>query len=92
VLSVLWKLAELRLHFSTALISDATLAARISSVKDSSINQRLLSQQLSNAQDVIIHYSDPLLFFSGDALVITTSTISVTNLVGLEAIGWAVRG
>ena len=92
-ISVLWKLAELRLHMSTAVISDLTLIARLSSVKNSSLNVRLLSQQLSNAQDYILQYDEnPLLFFSGDTLVITTSTLSVTNLVGIEAIGWAVRG
>jgi hypothetical protein len=90
--SVLWKLAELRLHLSTALISDCTLVATISSIQDSSLNQRLLSQQISAAQDVIVQYTNPLLFYSGDVLKITTSTISVTNIVGIEAIGWAVRG
>ena len=44
--SVLWKLTELRLHFSTAIISDTTLRVRISSVQNSSLNQRLLSQTL----------------------------------------------
>lgn len=92
-ISVLWKLTELRLHFSTAVISDLTLVARLSSVKDSSLNARLLSQQLSGAQDYILQYDEnPLLFFSGDQLVITTSTLSVANIVGLEAVGWAVRG
>lgn len=91
-MSVLWKLAELRLHFSTALISDFTLKAQISSIKDSSINIVLLSTQLSNYQDYTIHYSDPLMFFSGDILKVTSSTISVTNIVGIEAVGWAVRG
>lgn len=91
-ISVVWKLAELRLHLSTALISDLTLKAQISSIKDSSINAVLLSQQLSNYQDYTIHYSYPRLFYSGDILKLTTSTISVTNIVGIEAIGWAVRG
>lgn len=90
--SVLWKLAELRIHCSTALISDLTLKAQISSIKDSSINTVLLSQQLSNYQDYTVHYSDPLLFFSGDILKLTTSTVSVANIVGIEATGWAVRG
>jgi hypothetical protein len=91
-ISVLWKLAELRLHFSTALVSDMTLAARISSIINSSLNQRLISQAMVGVQDLTVHYSDPLLFFSNDTLLVTTSTISVTNLVGIEATGWAVRG
>lgn len=91
--SVLWKLQELRLHFSTAIISATNLVARLSSIQNSSLNQRLLSQTLSNAQDVIIQYgTNPLLFFSDDQLIITCSALSVTNLVGIEAIGWAVRG
>ncbi len=91
--SVLWKFEQLRLHFSTAVISDLTLTVRLSSIRNSSLNARLLSQQLSNAQDLILDYtSNALLFNSGEALIITTSTLSVTNLVGIEVIGWAVRG
>jgi hypothetical protein len=92
VFSVLWKLAEVRMHFSTALISDMTLRVRLSSIKNSSLNTILVSQAMVGVQDLAIHYSDPLLFFSEDCLIATTSTISVANLIGIEAIGWAVRG
>jgi hypothetical protein len=91
-ISVPWMLGELRFHMSTAIISDCTLIAYISSVKDSSLNHRLFSQAIITAKDVIIHYSNPLLFFSNDNLIITTSTLSVTNLMGIEAIGWSIRG
>ncbi len=91
--SVLWKFEQLRLHFSTAVISDLTMAVRLSSARASSLNARLLSQQLSNAQDLILDYtSNALLFCSNEQLLITTSTLSVTNLVGIEVVGWAVRG
>jgi hypothetical protein len=93
--SVLWKLAELRLHLSTAAIatSNPLLKVRLSSINNSSLNTILLSQYLSSIQDYNIYYSNPLLFFSGEDLTITIgSNFSVTNLAGCEVIGWAVRG
>ena len=91
--SMLWKLAELRFHFSTAIISDTTLIIRISSITNSSLNQRLVSQALLGVQDLIIQYDTlPLLLHSDDQLIITASTVSTTNLVGIESTGWAVRG
>jgi len=92
VFSVLWKLEEMRFHFSTAVISAVYLKLKISSVKDSSINTILLSQTLNGVQDLTVQYSNPLLFFSNDTLMITASTISTGNLLGMEVIGWAVRG
>jgi hypothetical protein len=90
--SVPWKLEELRFHFSTVVISVVYLELKISSVKDSGMNTILLSQSLNGVQDLTLHYSAPLLFFSEDTLTILASTISTGNLLGMEVVGWAVRG
>jgi len=89
-ISAPWKLQELRLHFSTAMGSVKYLNIRVSSVGGSALNTILLSQDLNGVQDLYLHYSDPMLFFSDDQLVITTSVISVANWYGLQVIGWAV--
>jgi hypothetical protein len=90
--SVLWQLQELRLHFSTAIGSVVYLKCKISSIINSTLNTILLSQSLNGVQDLVLYYSAPMLFHSGDILRITASSISVTNVVGIEAMGWAVRG
>jgi len=92
IFSVLWKLEEMRFHFSTAVISVVYLKLKMSSIKNSSMNTILLSQSLNGVQDLTIQYSNPLLFYSNDTLIIIASTISTGNLLGMEAIGWAVRG
>lgn len=92
-LSTLWKLVELRVHFSVAVVSETTLVARISSIKDSSLNNRLLSQALLGVQDLILQYdTNPLLLFSNDQIIISASATTLNNITGIEAIGWAVRG
>ncbi len=92
-LSTLWRLVELRVHFSVAVVSETTLVARISSIKDSSLNNRLLSQALLGVQDLILQYdTNPLLLFSDDQIIISASATTLNNITGIEAIGWAVRG
>lgn len=88
----LWKLQEIRLHFSTAFASVEDLVVRLSAVNGSYFNTLFLSQALNAVQDLWVHYSDPLLFFSDDQLKLTFSMKSNINGWGLEVIGWAVQG
>lgn len=84
-----WKLAEVRLHFSTAMGSVKYMTMQISG-SDASYNTKLYSESLNGVQDLIIHYSAPLTFNSDQQLVIGTSVLSVANQYGLQVIGWAV--
>lgn len=90
--STTWMLGEIRMHMSIANISANDLVVRLSSVKGSAYNIKLLSDPILNSEDVFKHYSNPLLFGSDDQLVITTSTASSANVYGLQVIGWAVTG
>ena len=85
-----WKLAEIRLHYSTAVGSVKYINIQVSSILGSAYNALLLSQDLNGVQDIFIQYFEPLLMMSGDTLNIYTSQISVANQYGLQAIGWAV--
>lgn len=84
-----WKLAEVRLHFSTAMGSVKYMTMNISG-SDTSYNTKLYSASLNGVQDLIIHYSAPLTFNSDQRLLIATSVLSVANQYGLQVIGWAV--
>jgi len=88
----LWKLEEIRLHFSTAFASAEYLKIRISSIKGSAFNIVILSQSLNGVEDLRVHFSQPLLLFSDDQLIFYISNVSHANVGGLEVIGWAVRG
>lgn len=91
--SIIWKLAEIRLHASVAILSVADLVVWISSAKGSAYNTKLLSQALLSVQDMFVHYSEPLVFESGDHLRFAgTASASTSNVIGLQCIGWAVTG
>ena len=92
VSNVLWRLGELRLHLSTVIASAVYLVVRTSSVNNSSLNHIWTSLIASNARDIVLNFSTPALFFSGDHLVVTMGSLSVTNIAGVEITGWAVRG
>lgn len=85
-----WKLAEVRLHFSSVMGSVKYFILRLSSIIGSSHDAILYSGDLNGVQDLIIQYSDPLLFMSGDKLHVWMSVISVANEYGVQVTGWAV--
>lgn len=85
-----WKLAEIRMHFSIAMISIFDLVIYLSSARGSAYNTKLLSQALLTVQDLWVHYSDALLFQSGDQLVFAHGSTVTVNHRGTEVIGWAV--
>lgn len=87
-----WKFQELRMHFSTAFASVEDLVIRISSTLGSNHNVKILSQAMNAIQDIHVYYSDPIVFYSDDQMVITMSMASGVNKYGLQVIGWAVRG
>jgi hypothetical protein len=87
-----WKLQEIRAHLSVPFVSAEVLLVRVSSVLGSQYNVVLHSANLSNTQDLFLHYSEPLLFLSGDQLVFELSMVSGTNVIGLQFNTWAARG
>lgn len=87
-----WKLRSIKAHLSVAFASIENLKIRISSILGSAYNTVIYSANLSEAQDIFIHYSDPLLFLSGDQLVYELSMVSATNIIGIQIETWAARG
>jgi hypothetical protein len=86
------KLRELRVHCSVAFASAQYLVIRLSDAQlGSAYNVTLLSYAMNGVQDLFVHYSDPIFFHSTDNLVIELST-SAANMIGIQAIGWAVVG
>jgi len=91
--SVQWKLAEIRMHCSVAIASIADLIIWVSSAKGSAYNTKLVSQALLGVQDMFVHYSEPLIFESGDHLRFAgNASASTSNVIGIQCIGWAVTG
>lgn len=87
-----WRLHEIRLHCSVAFASVEDLIYRLSATQGSAYNMTFNSYAMSGSTDIWFLYSNPLLFQSDDALVITLSLASGTNVVGITAVGWAVLG
>lgn len=87
-----WKLKSLRLHCSVAFVSVEYLVMYISAAKGSAYNTKIYSANFSDTEDLFIHYSDPLLFFSDDQLAFELSMVSGTNIIGVQAEVWAARG
>jgi hypothetical protein len=87
-----WKLAEIRIHFSTAFASAEYLKAFLSAIKGSEHNVVLLSHNCSGSTDYILYYSEPRLFLSDDVLCIELSNASGVNAIGISVFGWAVLG
>ena len=90
---VLWKLKEVRLHFSDTFASTEDMVVRISSINGSAFNQVLVSQTMSDVKSYrVVFDGSGVLLYSDDQVVITGSMVSNVISYGLEAIGWAVRG
>ena len=89
---VRFMLQEVRLHWSTAFASAESIVLRLSSVNGSEYNTLFFSHNMNNSTDIRYYYSQPLLFFSNDQLVLSLSNISHVNTLGIEVIGWAARG
>lgn len=87
-----FKLHEIRLHWSNTFISAESIKMYLSSGNDSVNNFVFLSYLMTNSQDIRIQYSEILEFLSTDQIIISLSNISHVNTLGLEFIGWAVRG
>lgn len=85
-----WKLAEIRVHFSTAFVSDNALTIKLSSILGSAHDITLYSVNVSGSTDIFIYYSYPLLFQSDDNILISLATKSGLNVIGFTFIGWAV--
>jgi len=87
-----WRLQEIRIHLSVAFASAEYLIMQLSCGLGSAYNLKFYSTNLSGSTDVFIHYSDPLLFMSGDQLVFELSMGSATNVIGFQFGTWAARG
>ncbi len=85
-----WKLCEVRIHMSIAMASNKYFQMIVSAAKGSAYNTILYSLNYTGSTDIFLHYSDPLLFLSDDQLNLFASMVSVTNVHGIEVIGWAV--
>ena len=87
-----FKLAEVRLHFSTAFASVADFIVRLSSAKGSAHNLILLSQALSSVRDLLWQPDQELMMLSDDQIVLSWSQASGVNTAGLNVLGWGVWG
>ena len=85
-----WLLEEIRVHCSVAIASVKYLQAVVSAANGSAYNTILISQDMNTVQDIFLHYSNPVLFMSGDQLNVRCSMISTANYVGVQVTGWAV--
>lgn len=83
-------IGEIRAHFSVAFASVRDFIVSLSCAEGSAHNVTWLSQAMNGVQDLVVHYSEPLLFGSGDTLNLSFFQ-STTNILGLNVIGWAVR-
>jgi hypothetical protein len=90
--TTLFKLSEFRVHFSVAFASVEYFTLKHTSIQGAAYNMTLYSANPSGSTDIFVHYSDPLLFLSGDTLTAELSTVSGTNVIGINLIGWAVLG
>jgi hypothetical protein len=85
-----WRLKEVRIHNSVAFGSVRDFILAISSVKGSAHNNLLLSQAMNTVQDLIVYYSTPLNFLSGDHLNLSMYA-SIATVRGVSVHGqWAV--
>lgn len=85
-----FKIEEIRLHNSVAFVSTEYLKVYLSAAAGSAHNLVLISIIYSNVTDYRYTEDPPGWFQSGDQLVIELSTVSGTNVIGLNVIGWAV--
>jgi hypothetical protein len=90
--SGIWKLEEVRLNCSAACGSNKYFQMYLSSGKGSYYDIMMYSYNMIGSTEILVRYSNPLIFLSDDTLEIMTSQISVAFTYGLTAIGWAVTG
>lgn len=86
------KLNEIRVHCSVVFASDEYLRVQISNTQGSAYNFILLSYAMSDIQDLLWQPDQPIFLDSTDQLVFSLSMVSGTNVIGLNAVGWAAVG
>lgn len=95
---VRFRLAEIRVHCSSTFASTEDLTVRLSSINGSQYNLMLVSQAMNGVRDYYrifaegADYKNAPLFLSDDQLIVTLTGVSNINVVGITAIGWAIRG
>jgi hypothetical protein len=91
---VKFKVDEIRVHCSSAFASAEDFTVGLVATQGSEHNITLLSQAMNGVLDVlwIADKANALPFLSDDTLSINLSLVSATNVVGINVIGWAVRG
>ncbi len=87
-----FRVADIRTHFSVAIVSAIDYMINVSSINGSAYNTKILSQAINGVQDIFLHYSSYLQLNSGDYLNFETSLISTANWFGIDVYGWAVVG
>ena len=89
----LLRLGTIRLHLSTAFLSNEYFTVRISSIYGSRHNLNLLSQAMIGIIDLLWYVGSATLpLLSGDQVVLAMSTAAGINTWGLSISGWAVQG
>lgn len=86
------QLAEIRVHGSAVFVSVEDFTVYISSVNGSAYNLKLVSQAMNTVQDYLFQPESAMLLLSDDQLVFGLSLASAVNTIGINVIGWAVRG
>jgi hypothetical protein len=86
----IWKLTEMRIHFSTAFASAESMTIYLSSILGSLYNIKFYSLNVSGSTDIWWQMSSPLKFFSDDTLVLKLSMASGVNGIGFQFFGWSV--
>ena len=87
-----WMLQEIRLRCSTAFASAENFVAQLIATYGSEFNVVVFNWAMSGSTDVIMRWSNPMMFLSNDVLGFVLSMVSGTNVIGLNVQGWAVRG
>jgi len=91
---VIWKFKELRVHLSVIFASVEDLTLTIDAIQGTAYDTLFLSTAMQNVYD--LHYFPPLsegmLMLSDDVIVFNLSMASGVNIVGVNVLGWAVKG
>jgi hypothetical protein len=87
-----FKIHEFRIHNSIAIASAGDLVIRLSAAQGSAHNMVFISKAMLGSTDYWLLFSNPLIFQSDDQIVVTYSMKSAVNVMGINVVGWAVRG
>jgi len=90
--SKIWKIKDIRMHWSTAFASVEDLVVNMSSILGSYHDHLIASEAMNGVQDLLLQFSNPITLFSDDTVVFAMSMKSNINHFGLIVNGWAVRG